>query len=384
MQFEPTIVRGQFSSRDTIQGPSITILAQKSKSGSLRQVDAETVPPTMIAPRHLCRCMTKVLLDIATVDVSTRSQASPQGMAREQGEAFLFWQVAPNASVQYGLLDQPRDMLVGKPRIKGSQNISGRAYEQRPKTDLGKVQPLVKRMHRACLLRRSAANLNLAPAGLGIKREQCAVVHDLNPTAAVGRVVIVDIKADDLGTSQPARIAKDQNRSIAQPAQVKGEGGNHGENVIAQDGFFLHWWAGMLPLDPGQHRGNMTVLANKGEAALLVVPGKTGETPFDGRDRDRWSLANGGSQIRQIETDHFQRGWQGVRAFQPAPTGEMFPVGGIGLIGVPSRRGLGVVAGSINKAIKSARACNMREQGDAIAFLLISLVAPSSITCIRV
>jgi len=76
MQLEPTIVRGQFSSSDTVQGPSITNLAQrklsKSKSGSLHQVDMETIPPTLIEPRHLYRRMTQVLLDIAFVDVSTQ------------------------------------------------------------------------------------------------------------------------------------------------------------------------------------------------------------------------------------------------------------------------------------------------------------------------
>ena len=124
----------------------MTILAQRkslrSESSSPSQVDAKPVSAPLIPPRHLSGGVTEVLLNVALVDFSARGKACPQGMAGKQRKTLLLGQVAPNASVQYGLLDQPRDMLVGKPCIKGFRTISGRADEQRPKTDLGKVQPL--------------------------------------------------------------------------------------------------------------------------------------------------------------------------------------------------------------------------------------------------
>ena len=130
----------------------------------------------------------------------------------------------------------------------------------------------------------------------------------------------------------------------------------------------------MFAFDPGQHCSDVTVLAIKREAALLVVPGKTGEAPFDGRDGDCWSLANWSSHIRQIKSDHLWRGGQRVRAPDPTPAPKVFPVGRVGFVGVFGCGGFGVVARGINKAIKRARPGHMRWQGDPIASLLISLV----------
>ena len=134
MQLEPTIVRGQFSSRDTVQVPSIVILAQRksprSKSGSNRQVDAETMPPTTITPRHLCRCTTKMPLDGAFVDVSTRNQASMQTTPREQGKANSRGQLAADTSMQYSLFDQPRHVFITEANIKGAPIVSDDAEGQ--------------------------------------------------------------------------------------------------------------------------------------------------------------------------------------------------------------------------------------------------------------
>ena len=106
----------------------MTILAQtkptKSESSSLGQVHPEPNPPTLISPRHLSRGVTEVLLDETLVDLSARGKAGPQGISGKQRKTLLFWQVAPNASVQHSLLDQPSDVLVRKPRLKSFRTIS--------------------------------------------------------------------------------------------------------------------------------------------------------------------------------------------------------------------------------------------------------------------
>jgi hypothetical protein len=108
----------------------------------------------------------------------------------------------------------------------------------------------------------------------------------------------------------------------------------------------------------------VAVLAIKDEATLLVVPGKTGEAPFDGRDGDCWNLANWCSEVRQLKPDQLRVGagacahgiapaeW--VRPMAAAPAPKVLPVGRVGLIGVFGCRGFGVVARGINKAIKGA------------------------------
>jgi len=79
-----------------------------SQPRGLSQVHPEPIPPTLIPPRHLSRGVTEVLLDKTLVDLSARSKAGPEGVAGEQRKTLLFWEVAPNASVQHGMLDQPR------------------------------------------------------------------------------------------------------------------------------------------------------------------------------------------------------------------------------------------------------------------------------------
>ena len=67
------------------------------------------------------------------------------------------------------------------------------------------------------------------------------------------------IQADDFGAPETTRKPQQQNRPVAQPAQIEGQGGDHGEDVFRQDGLFLHRWAGVFAFDAGQHGGNVPV-----------------------------------------------------------------------------------------------------------------------------
>ena len=138
-------------------------------------------------------------------------------------------------------------------------------------------------MHGAGLIARPAANLDLAPAGLGMQDEQCALVVDLDPAASVRGIVLVYVEADNLRAPQTASIADQQDRPVPQSAQIEGQGRDHREDILRQDRFFLHRWSRVLAPDPGKHSGDVAVLAIKSKAALLVVPGKAGQTAVDGR-----------------------------------------------------------------------------------------------------
>lgn len=244
MQLKSTIVRGQFSSREPVDAAFMTILAQRksprSESGRLRRVDAKPIPPTLIPPRYLCRYMTQLLLNVALVDLGARSQPNPHAMPREQGKPIFLGQLAADTSVKYGLFDQSHHVFISKASIESALVVTGGAAEQRAKIDFGKVQPLFQRMNRAGLIARSAANLNLTPTGFAAQEQHRAVVLYLHLTAAVRGIVLAVVQADNLGLAQTARISDQQNRAIPQAAKIKGQGRDHGQNIVCEDGLFLH------------------------------------------------------------------------------------------------------------------------------------------------
>jgi len=73
---------------------SLQTVSQRSKPCSFGQVDAEPIAPALVSARHFSGCMTQLLLNVSLIDVSARGQTRTQTVAREQGEAILFWQLA--------------------------------------------------------------------------------------------------------------------------------------------------------------------------------------------------------------------------------------------------------------------------------------------------
>jgi hypothetical protein len=161
------------------------VLLTTSKSGSLRQVDAEPISTPLIPARHLCRFITKLLLDVGFVNVSARSQASPQTMPGEQRKAIFLGQLAAYTSDQYSLLYEASNVFIGQACIK-----------------------------RAGLIARPAANLDLAPTSFATQEHHRAIVFYLHPAAAVGGIVLAVVKADKLGPAQATRVADQKNCAI--------------------------------------------------------------------------------------------------------------------------------------------------------------------------
>lgn len=99
-------------------------------------------------------------------------------------------------------------MLVVEPRLKGALAIARGADKDRAEVDLCEMQPLLERMHGAGLILGAAADLDFAPAGLGIQSQQCAVLHDLNPAAGFRRIVSVYVQADDFRAAEASGISE--------------------------------------------------------------------------------------------------------------------------------------------------------------------------------
>lgn len=104
--------------------------------------------------------------------------------------------------------------------------------------------------------------LDLAPAGLATQRDQHALVREkLDPSAAIFGLVATAIEADDLRAPEPPGEAEEQNSAIAQPPQrATVERFQHGDKIVAQDGFLLTGRGGVFVADAGEHGGDMPVL----------------------------------------------------------------------------------------------------------------------------
>ena len=122
-----------------------------------------------------------MLLDVALIDFGRARETGAQGMAGKQRQALFFGQFGSDAGVEDRALDQSCDMFVVQACFRCALAIPRGADEDRAEVDLCKVQPLFQRLDRAGLIAGAAAKFDLAPAGLGVEREEGAFVEDLNP-----------------------------------------------------------------------------------------------------------------------------------------------------------------------------------------------------------
>ena len=146
-------------------------------------------------------------------------------MAGKQLEALGLWQVAADAGGQHGFLDQAGDVFVRQPISGGFTVIAADALEQRAEVDPGIMQILLKRMHRAALIAGASANLNLAPAGFAVKRQDQTLFFQ--PAMAIQPLPSsvsspIDIEADDFRAAQAARITDQQDGPVSLVSQAKG------------------------------------------------------------------------------------------------------------------------------------------------------------------
>src|SRR5690606_19837754 len=96
-----------------------------------------------------------------------------------------FRQIAADPGGQRGALDEAGDLLIVEPARADLPALCGDAAKQRSVGDPCKIEPGLQRHHRAGGVGRTAADLDLAPAGLAAQGDEQALVEDLDPAAAV-------------------------------------------------------------------------------------------------------------------------------------------------------------------------------------------------------
>jgi hypothetical protein len=87
-------------------------MSPRSETGCFSQVHPEPVATALVAPGHLGRCVSELLLDVTLVDFGRTGEAGTQAMAREEREAVFLGQLGPDAGIKNSALDQSRNVLV--------------------------------------------------------------------------------------------------------------------------------------------------------------------------------------------------------------------------------------------------------------------------------
>jgi hypothetical protein len=88
---------------------------QRSETSRLGQVDTEAIAAALVAAGHFGAGVTELFLHVALVDLGAGSESGPQRMSGEFSPSFSFAQIASHAGCKRRSLDQPGDVLVGKP-----------------------------------------------------------------------------------------------------------------------------------------------------------------------------------------------------------------------------------------------------------------------------
>ena len=175
-------------------------------------------------------------------------------------------------------------MLVGQPL--GADRLADDAAEQRTVFDSCEFQPGLERDDGAAELAGAAADFDLAPAGLAAQRDEDALVEDLGPAGSVLGLLGAAVEPDDFRAPQPAGEAEQQDRAVAQAAEIAEiERRDHRLEVLGQDGFFLLGRPSLGAADAGEHGGDVAVGAVEGFAALRELPPQRRDPPLEGGDR---------------------------------------------------------------------------------------------------
>ena len=149
---------------------------------------------------------------------------------------------------------------------------------------------------------------------------------------------------------QAAGETDQEDGAIAQAAEIAEiERGDHGEEILGQDGLLLLRRAALGAADPRQHGGDVPVLAVDRLAALGEIPRERREPPLDRADRARLRAGRAGGAGGDVEAENLRIRGQGIEVLPPRPGGKMSPVGGVGAVGVWRCGGAGVVAGGLGE-----------------------------------
>ena len=215
------------------------------------------------------------------------------------------------------MFDQTGDVPVGQPL--GADLAADDPPEHRPDRNPRKLQPGLERDDRAGGLRGAAADLDLPPAGLPPQRQQQSVVEKFDPAA--GEAVLgAAIEADDFRAAQAAGETDEEDGAVAQAPEIAEiERGDHGEEVLGQDGLLLLGRAALGAADPGEHGGDVPVLAVHRLAALGEIPHERREAPLDGADRARLRAGRAGGAGGDVEAENLRIRGQGREVLPPRP-----------------------------------------------------------------
>lgn len=111
------------------------------ETGSLGEVDAETIPAPLVSTGHFGGGMSEMLLHITLVDLGRRGETSAQRVTGKFQPALDLRKIAANAGDERRLLHQARHLLVVKPIRADILALAGHATEEGAFGELGELDP---------------------------------------------------------------------------------------------------------------------------------------------------------------------------------------------------------------------------------------------------
>lgn len=177
--------------------------AGASKPGRLGEIDAESVAAALIFASHFGTGMVQLLLDVTLVDFGRGREPGTQRMAREFLGPITLAQISANTGGKCRLLDETCHLPVIQSVRSHVLALAADPAEERTFGDPGELDPRLDGNDRAGRVGGAVADLDLSPTGLPAQDDEQALVEDLDPAAAVFRLVATKVQSDDLRAAQP-------------------------------------------------------------------------------------------------------------------------------------------------------------------------------------
>ena len=181
-------------------------------------------------------------------------------------------------------------------------------------------------------------------------------VEEFRPAGAFERILRAHDEADDFRAAQAAGEAEQQDRAVAQLAEIgRRQDVQHRDEMLRQERLLLDGRPAVAAADAGEHGRDMAVLAVEGQGPLDEAPDERREPPLDRCDAARLvtGALSAGGERGEIEPDAFGIGERPqVQTLAGAPAQIVAPVGGVGAVGVLGRRRAGVGPGGLDERLK--------------------------------
>ena len=165
--------------------------------GRLRQIDLEPIALALISAGHFGAGVAEMLLNVSLLNLGGGGEAGAQRVAAERQATLAFGKIAAQARGERACLDKPDDVLVGQPLPRNPAVLARDRPKEGTMADAAEPQPGLEEGDRAGVGARTAADFDVAPAGLAADGQERAFRKEFDPAGAVFGLAGPAIETDD-------------------------------------------------------------------------------------------------------------------------------------------------------------------------------------------